>query len=68
MKKYCAYVGITINIDYDDDNYIEAYDEEEAKWIAKERAKEDLAFSNGYYSDDDITVFAVYEIEGDEDE
>ena len=68
MKKYRASVGIHVAYDiglYDDD-YIEAEDKEEAEAIAKEYAMENVDINGATFDYDDITVYAVWEVEGDE--
>ena len=68
MKKYRASVGIRLSYDiglYDDD-YIEAEDEEEAKEIAKERAMEDVDTNGATFDYKDVDVYAVWEVERDE--
>lgn len=55
VQKWTVSVGVMLSIEYDD---IEAETEEEAKFIAKQRAEEDVDFNNATL--DRLTVYCAY--------
>lgn len=65
MKKYWVSLGLNVSIDYGlyDDDYIEAEDEEEAMEIAKQKAMEDIEINNASFTEDDIRIYAIKEID-----
>lgn len=64
MKKYWVSVGLNVSVDYGlDDDYIEAEDKEEAMEIAKQKAMEDIEINNASFTEDDIRIYAIKEID-----
>lgn len=63
--KWTVCVGLHLAIDYDD---IEAETQEEAEEIAKERALEDVDYNNTCCDESNITVYAAWPIDEEEDE
>ena len=65
MAKYWASVVIRVSYEiglYDED-YIEADSDEEAEEIARQKAMEDVYINNATFTENDIDVICVSEVE-----
>lgn len=63
--KWSVSVGLRLSIDYDD---IEADTQEEAESIAIERALEDIDYNNASCDESDVTIYAAWPADEEEDE